>query len=185
MSHVNVFVLGTGRCGSVTFATACRHFTNFSVGHESRARLVGPDRLAFPDQHIEVDNRLSWHLGSIGCRFEDDRTFYVHLVRDRAAVIDSFERRWDSPFRASIIRAFAHGIVMRSSDWDDHDRRAVCEAYVTTVEENIREFLAGRDWIEIAIESATDDFPSFADRIGALGDIDAARAEFAVRHNAS
>lgn len=56
---MNVFVLNSGRCGSTTFIAACRHITNYSSGHESRATLIGEERLAYPTQHIEADNRLS------------------------------------------------------------------------------------------------------------------------------
>lgn len=182
---MNVFVLGTGRCGSVGFATACGHLSNYTSAHESLSGLAGSDRLDYPDGHIEIDNRLSWFLGSLARQFPDDETFYVHLRRDRQAVVSSFMQRWDSPFRASIIRAFAHGIVMRREDWSDEDVRIVCESYVTTVDDNVAEFLRTRRSMEIWIESAIDDFPGFADRIGATGDLDAAVAELSVRHNAS
>ena len=54
-----------------------------------------------------------------------------------------------------------------------------------TVDDNIAEFLRTRRSMEIWIESAPDAFPTFAERIGASGDIDAAIAEFGIRHNAS
>lgn len=182
---MNIFVLGTGRCGSVTFARACDHFTNYTSGHETLARLVGEDRLDYPPDHIEIDNRLSWFLGPLGARFADDTTLYVHLIREHDAVVDSFVRRWDSPFRASIIRAFGHGIVMRTSDWHDDEIRTVCETYVSTVNDNIREFLRHRDSIEVDIADGASMLPLIADRIGAIGDIEAALSEFTVHHNAS
>jgi hypothetical protein len=182
---MNVFVLGTGRCGSVTFARACGHFTNYTSGHETRARLVGDERLNYPPDHIEVDNRLSWFLGPLAARFPDETTLYVHLVRDHDAVVDSFARRWDSPFRASIIRAFGHGIVMRTSDWPEDEIRGVCSTYVSTVNDNIREFLRHRDAVEVDIANGIEMLPRIADRIGAAGDIEAALAELAVHHNAS
>ena len=181
----NVFVLGTGRCGSVAFAEACAHLSNFTSGHETRARLVGSDRLDYPQQHIEVDHRLSWFVGPLTQRFDDRQTLYVHLLRDRDSVVDSWVRRWDSPFRASLIRAFGHGIVMRTEDWTDTDIRTVCEAYVDTVRANVDEFISRRDGIRIAIEDCDTEFPHFAHRIGASGDLDAAIAEFGRRHNAS
>jgi hypothetical protein len=60
---MNVFVLTTGRSGSLTFAEACRRITNYTTGHETRVGRVGPERLAYPDRHIEVDHRLAWFLG--------------------------------------------------------------------------------------------------------------------------
>lgn len=185
MLGVNVFVLGTGRCGSVAFAAACAHLENFTTGHESRARLIGSDRLDYPDGHIEVDNRLSWFLGSLADRFGHGDVRYVHLVRDESAVVDSFVRRWDSPFRASIIRAFGHGIVMRTDDWADSDIRAVCECYVRTVKANIDHFIRQHGGVRCDIEACPDEFEQLVRTFGAEGDFDAARAEFGKGHNAT
>ncbi|MEJ1383421.1 MAG: hypothetical protein RPV21_03475, partial [Candidatus Sedimenticola sp. (ex Thyasira tokunagai)] len=62
---MNIFILNTGRCGSTTFIEACRHITNYSAAHESRIQLIGDRRLAYPQNHIEADNRLSWLLGRL------------------------------------------------------------------------------------------------------------------------
>lgn len=178
-------MLGTGRCGSLSFARACEHFSNYTVGHESRARLAGEDRLTFADQHVEVDNRLSWFLGPLGDRYDGYDTFWVHLTRPRDAVVDSFLRRWDSDFRANIIRAFAHGILMRTEDWDAELRRVVVQTYVDTVSSNIREFLKKRPSIQIELDDAESKFKEFADRINAKCSIDDATSEFKQFHNAS
>lgn len=62
----NVFVLCTGRCGSTTlFAQACQHIENYTASHESKIFLLGDKRLEYSQNHIEVDNRLSWFLGSL------------------------------------------------------------------------------------------------------------------------
>ena len=81
----NVFVLCTGRCGSTTLVEACGHLSNWTSGHETRTHLLGPARLAYPDGHIEADNRLSWLLGRLDEAF-GDRAAYVHLTRDPEAV---------------------------------------------------------------------------------------------------
>lgn len=81
LKYPNVFVLCTGRCGSVTFAQAASHVTNASVGHETRSHMVGAARMAYPIGHIEVDNRLSWTLGRLDQAFGRD-AFYVHLLRN-------------------------------------------------------------------------------------------------------
>ena len=47
----NIFVLCTGRCGSVTFSKACKHITNYTSGHETRIKKLD-DRLDFPSFHI-------------------------------------------------------------------------------------------------------------------------------------
>lgn len=182
---MNVFVLCTGRCGSMTFVEACGHVTNFTAGHETRAAKIGPARFAYPAGHIEVDNRLSWHLGGLGAAYDGSDVLYVHLRRDPEAVARSFLKRWDSGFRASIIRAFGHGIVQRAKEWPEHRRLDVCRHYVDTVTANIDEFLSGRPSLTVDLQTVEPDFAGFLDRIGAEGDRSAALAEWKVRHNAS
>jgi hypothetical protein len=87
---VRIFVLTTGRSGSLTFAKACGHASNFTAAHESRIDLID-GRLDYPDQHIEVDNRLAWMLGPLHAAHPDAR--YVHLTRDAATTARSFARR--------------------------------------------------------------------------------------------
>lgn len=181
----NVFVLGTGRCGTVTFARACDHIDGFTVGHESRTQRIAEDRFAYPPEHIEVDNRLSWFLGDLGERWSSSTTLFVHLRRDRDAVVRSLERRWDSPFRASITRAFGHGIVMRSADWPREDRRRVCEFYVDTVNKNIAQFTRHRHSMDIELEHLHEQFAQFVARLGATADMEGALREISTRHNAS
>ena len=183
--RMRVFVLGTGRCGTTTFIRACEHLDEFTAGHETRARQVAENRFDYPDQHIEADNRLSWMLGSLGRRFDDTDVLYVHLRRDREEVIRSFQRRWHTGHRASIIKAFAHGIVMRSSDWPENDITRVCGHYVDVVTANIDDFLRDRPSIELWLHELHEGFPEFAHRIGATGDLPAAVRELGTRHNAS
>ena len=78
---MNVFVLSTGRCGSTTFIKACSHITNYSSAHESLSTRTGKQRLNYPENHIEADNRLSWLLGRLDNTYGDD-AFYVHLNRN-------------------------------------------------------------------------------------------------------
>ncbi|WP_198406050.1 hypothetical protein [Parathermosynechococcus lividus] len=131
---MNVFVLCTGRCGSVTFAKACSYMTNFTSAHESRTFLLGGDRLAYPDQHIEVDNRLSWFLGRLD-RAYGDRAFYVHLRRDAASVARSYRERYG----IWIMKAYREGILLNLPA--NADPLAVCLDYCDTVNSNIEFFL--------------------------------------------
>jgi hypothetical protein len=181
----NIFVLCTGRCGSLTFTRACTHLDNYTSGHETRSRLFGPERLDYPDRHIEVDNRLSWYLGRLAERYDGTGVKYVHLLRDPEEVAQSHLARWDSPFRASSIRAFGHGIIMGVRDWTEEERLEVSRDYVATVTANIKEFLRGRDAMTVHLATAKSDFPSFLDWIGAEGDLDAAIGEWEIRHNES
>jgi hypothetical protein len=160
--------------------------------------LIGDARFAYPDDHIEVDNRLSWFTGELAERFPDAR--YVHLVRDPAATADSYLERWPRPPAsrrerlrkawasrapgALLLPAFANGIVMRWTKWPEQERRAVSEFMIQTINANIREFLRGRDHLTVELESAADSFRTFWDWIGATGDEEAALREWDVRHHA-
>jgi hypothetical protein len=182
---VRVFILNTGRCGSTTIIRACEHLTNYTAGHETRARAIGDGRLRYPDRHVEADNRLSWFLGDLGERFGDE-PLYVHLRRDPELVAASYLRRWRSPYVSSMVRAFAHGLVIHNKQWPEADRLDVCRFYVRTVTKNIEAFLADKtNTMTVWLEDATTWFPTLWDRIGGEGDLDAAMSEFGVRHNAS
>lgn len=176
-------MLSTGRSGTTTFIEACKHATNFTAGHETLADQVGKARFDYPDQHIEADNRLSWFLGALDETYGDG-PLYVHLLRDREATADSFLRRWDYRWRGGVIEAFAHALVMHAPDWAEGDRADVCRWYVDTVNANIRLFLRDKRHLTVRLEDAASQFPDFWHTIGGEGDLDAAVAELAVRHNA-
>jgi hypothetical protein len=176
---VNIFVLCTGRCGSVTFAKACAHITNFTSAHESRVNRLGDERLAYPDAHIEVDNRLSWFLGRLDEKYGDS-AFYVHLTRDPEATAQSFNRRWH--LRSSIMRAYAEQICMTSPK----DPLAMCRDYVSTVNSNIRAFLKGKPKAcHVRMEAIHQDFSRFWALSNAEGELTKALAEWATSYNKS
>ena len=176
---MNVFVLCTGRCGSVTFARASGHATNFSAGHETRSGVVGDGRMAYPPRHIEADNRLSWMLGRLERAYGDD-AFYVHLRRDAEATARSLLKRYGR----GIIRAYQAAILLDCPD--DADPMEVCLDYCHTVNSNIEHFLGNKSRVmTVRLESARDDFQDFWRAIGATGDLSAALGEFDVKHNAS
>lgn len=181
----NVFVLGTGRCGTTTFIRACEHLNNFTAGHETRAGSTGLDRFHYPSHHIEADNRLSWLLGQLESHFGYEQ-LYVHLKRDPEKVPQSFAARCERPYQANMIRAFAHGILMRSKRWPTDTRLKVCRFYVETVTTNIEVFLRDKsNPMSVWLEEASSWWPQFWDRIAGSGDASAAMQEFKVRHNAS
>lgn len=177
---MNVFVLNTGRCGSMTFVAACRHITNYSAGHETRVQLLGSERLAYPKNHIEADNRLSWLLGRLDVTYGDDAC-YVHLGREREAVVASFARRAEF----GIMKAYREGILLHEGN-DGVSAQEMAQDYIETVEANITQFLANKSrTMRFNLESAKQDFRAFWDLIGARGDLELALDEWDVRHNAS
>jgi hypothetical protein len=178
----NVFVLCTGRCGSTTLARACGHLANFTCGHETRTHLIGAARLAYPPRHIEIDNRLSWFLGRLE-RDWGDNAHYVHLTRDPEAVAQSFARRAGQ----GILLAYRTSIVSRSRSLAPRTPTiGFCRDYVDTVTANIAAFLRTKTHVrQMRLETMAGDFAGFCDWIGAEGDLDAARKELHIRHNAS
>ena len=175
---MNVFVLCTGRSGSTTFHRACQHITNYTCTHELNTSEVGGARFAYPENHIEVDNRLSWLLGRLDEAF-GNRAFYVHLMRDEEMTAKSFHKRWAG--RHSIIKAYGEGVLVRPDQTE-----ALCLDYCRTVNANISYFLRDKmRTMTFHLEEAPERFPIFWEEIGAVGNLGKALKEFEVRHNPS
>jgi hypothetical protein len=153
--------------------------TSHTAGHETRVGLVGEERLAYPPDHIEADNRLSWLLGRLGDRFGEE-AHYVHLTRDPTATAQSFVARYGR----GIMRAYRTGIIHRAPA--DTEPLEMALDYVRTVDRNIAAFLRDKPHaMVVRLEHAKDDFRAFWEWIGATGDLDAALAEWDVRHDAT
>ena len=181
---MNVFVLCTGRNGSVTFIKACENIDNFTAGHETRSRVIGKDALDYPENHIEADNRLSWNLGNLDNEY-GDTAFYVHLKRDRDKTAKSFYNRFN--YRGSIVKSFSEGIKITPPELLDKEGKLnVCYNYIDVVTANIEHFLADKSHkMEMNIENIETDFKLFWDRVNAQGDINIALKEFSIQHNSS
>ncbi len=85
---MRVFVLGTGRCGSKTFTKACQLVQGMTATHESQAHTMN---LSYPDNHIEVDPHLVWHLGPLSEKYPN--AVWVHLNRNESDNVRSLSRR--------------------------------------------------------------------------------------------
>jgi hypothetical protein len=176
---MNIFVLNTGRCGSSTFIKACQHISNYSAGHETRSRLIGDQRLAYPQSHIEADNRLSWFLGRLDQSYGDN-ALYVHLTRDKSATTESFVRR----AHFGIMQAYTEGVLMGGAG--EQTAEALAADYIDTIEANIRLFLKDKsNTMHFRLEQAKVDFPLFWERIAAEGDLQQAMSEWDYKYNAS
>jgi hypothetical protein len=176
---MNIFILNTGRCGSTTFIKACQHITNFSAAHESLASQAGFKRLAYPDQHIEADNRLSWFLGRLDEKYSND-AFYVHLKRTKKNTVDSFSRRENF----GIMKAYKEGILLGYDNKLPADE--IAADYIHTVESNIQLFLKDKTKkIEFTLENAGKDFKIFWEKISAEGNLSKALKEWNINYNKS
>jgi hypothetical protein len=166
---VRVFVLCTGRCGSVTLSKALESATNYTVGHETRWGHVLPHRIEYPDDHIEIDNRLAWMLGSLGERYP--RAIYIHLIRDRIKVARSFNRRWSNATMRAF-RALA----------DLPEGPATAMDYVNMVNSNIGYFM--KDKQSMTLELGSDEgFEKMWKMIEAEGDMHRALGLWNYVHN--
>ena len=176
---MNIFILNTGRCGSTTFIKACEHITNFSSAHESLSNKIGVERLAYPNQHIEADNRLSWLLGRLDSIYGND-AFYVHLNRNKQKTINSFSKREDY----GIMKAYKEGILLGGES--EQTALQIAQDYIETTEYNIEFFLKDKtNKMLFSLENAVHDFEIFYNKIAAKGDLQAALNEFTINHNAS
>ena len=176
---MNIFVLSTGRCGSTTFSKACQHIINYTAAHESRLPLLGKQRLAYPENHIESDNRLCWILGRLDLTYGND-AFYVHLSRDKQKTAVSYARRTEF----GIMKAYREGILLGGEkSQTDMD---IALDYIETIETNIQLFLKDKtNTMPFHLENAKHDFKLFWERIGAEGDFQKALKEWDTIYNAS
>ena len=177
---MNGFILNTGRCGSTTFIKACEHFDNYSSGHETLIKQVRHQRLSYPKNHIEADNRLSWFLGRLDDQYGDN-AFYVHLTRDIDLTVNSFIKRMDF----GIMKAYKEGILMHSSKTTVPNEE-IARDYVDTTNRNINLFLKDKTKkMNFMVESANQNFSEFMARINAKGELQLALDEWSTRHNES
>jgi len=181
---MNIFILCTGRCGSMSISRACKDLENFSSGHETRISKLGVERLNFPSNHIEADNRLSWFLGRLDAKYGND-AFYVHMTRDPIETAKSYNRRWYHV--GSIVRSYTEGILTKPLQLvSSNDLLKYSEDYCTTVNENIVHFLKDKDKkCVIRLENLESDFLKFWDLIEAKGNKSKALEALNQKHNKS
>ncbi len=174
-------MLTTGRAASKTFAHACQFIDGMTSAHESNCGQI-LSRLDYPDNHIEVDNRLVWFLGGLDKRYQDRDTYYVYLTRDNDKIVESYLSRWH--LSVSIVRAFYHGVLMIPKKPDIATARESCRLFVQTVDENICYFLANRsNWSHVSVENLEQDFFKFLEKAGLSGNRQALSKAISNVHN--
>jgi hypothetical protein len=170
---MRVFILCTGRSGSTTIIKACKSITNYTCGHETLAHKLGDARFDYPDNHVEADNRLSWFLGILDKKYGDG-AIYVHLIREKDKVVESYNKRWKS--RLTIVKAFTEGILMTPIEkLDEKSRLTVCSDYYDAVNSNIELFLKDKTKkITINLKDVNAGFGEMWSLMGAQGNWDKA-----------
>jgi hypothetical protein len=174
---MRVFILSTGRCGSVTIERAFSHARNYTTGHESKINSFY-DPLEYPDWHIESDNRLAWFLGELERAYPEAR--YIHLLRNQDEYVASIKAT-GIDYGGSILRAFG-GILQNPGGVRANTRRAAARLWALT-NTNIEVFLKDKPHETVWLHELSDRFPALWQFVGAEGDLDAALAETRVRHN--
>jgi hypothetical protein len=178
---MNVFVLCTGRCGSLTFSKACNHIKNYTSSHESNLYLFGNKRLIYPENHIEIDNRLSWFLGELD-KIYGDNAYYVHLIRDTVDVAKSYLKRWDG----GIMRAYRDGIILEIEKNGDYNKLELAISMCNTINNNIELFLKDKTKkMKIDLKESKSKFIDFCSDIKAEINITNAISEFDIKYNSS
>jgi hypothetical protein len=177
----NIFVLNTGRCGSTTFAKACKHIINYTSAHESQSSLIGDSRLNYPPSHIEVDNNLSWMLGSLDERYGNE-AFYVHLEREKGKVVASCNQLWGHSFNNL---KFFTGLLGNVPELlSDSNKLTVTTQFIDGITSSINLFLRDKtNMVRVDIDDPKKTFTEFWQLIEAEGDLEKALSEFDVRHN--
>jgi len=171
----NIFILSSGRTASTTFTKACSYISNYSSAHESRVGCSSSCRVDFPENHIEIDNRLTWFLSQLNCKYQDD-AYYVHLIRDKEAIAKSYLERWH--LNESIVKAYGHGVLMKPNI-HVKDRFSICLDYVDYVEDTITNFLRDKSKVmTVNVFELKDKFPEFYHWIGAEGDLESCCNQF-------
>ena len=171
---MRVFVLSPQRCGSVSLSAACKHITNFTSGHETRTELA----IKYPNDHIEIDNRLAFFLGRLEKNYGDN-AYYVYLKRDPKKVANSCLNRYNW----GIMRGYHKRILLFKPNSTKFE---ICMDYVKTVNTNIELFLKNKtNKIEVHVENFEEDFKKFWDFIDAEGNQNIAISELTKKHNTS
>lgn len=134
---MNVFLLSPGRTATTTLAHAFSYVDGYTSSHESRTKYLSDDRVDYPSNHIECDNRLSWFLPRLSKKYAASGVL-VSVLRDKNLIAKSYDQRWEN---INIMKAYSQGILRR--DLSDNNF-SVCVDYVCNIYEQINYF--SKDW---------------------------------------
>lgn len=171
----NVFILCAGRTASTSFYNACSHISNYSCAHESTAQLLGKDKISYPENHIEIDNRLAWFTAQLDNNYGDN-SYYVYLTRDKQQIAKSYLERWH--LNESIVKAYGHGVLMKPKITKE-ERFDICLDYVDHVDKTIIYFLENKkNVMVIDVSDLKEKFTHFFNWIEGKGNISCCLEEF-------
>lgn len=170
---MRVFVIGTGRCGTVSFREACRHIENFSDGHESRCGL-----LEYPDNHIEVNPQARGLVKHLAQKYPEAR--WVHLIRDPETCIPSLAAmgrgiimEYYGRINPSVQISPSNGDIAYRFYWQEND----------LIEVQLEHLVPPAQRMKIRLETVREQWRTFWDWIGARGDFAASLASWDTPRN--
>lgn len=132
---MNVFVIGTGRCGTLTFSKASKFFEGFTAAHESKTKN---NNLVYMDNHIESDPHLFWHLPNLIRQYP--KAIYVHLVREKTACVKSLSKRPS---------LYNYAAISEMTSKAQTDLKKIASKYYDFINGFIENFFVGRKEIYI------------------------------------
>ena len=175
---MNIFVLCTGRSGSVSLYKICKHIENYTSDHESRKSLD----FSYNENHIEIDNRLCWFLGRLDQTYGDN-AIYVHLKRDKNKIAESYSKRFY--YKRGISMGYKYNLL-RTKQRSEKNDLEICKDMIETMESNISLFLKDKTkTLEINLETFKEDISKFWNYINAKGNLENALKELDTIHNPS
>lgn len=169
---MKILATGTGRCGTHTFAAACRHMTNYRVRLEAHMADGGP---VCPEPQT-IDVSAAAHIQVAALRREHPDLLVVHLIRERAACVRSLSQ-FRLPSGEHVIDVW--GSVYLGGAPSDRTRAA--EIYY----DSVMAMLDATFPVRVFLRRGKEMFRKLWGDVGATGDLNAALAEWDIKHFAS
>lgn len=170
---MRVFVVGTGRCGTVSFREACRYIENYTSGHETISH-----ELEYPDQYIEVNPHFHARLHTLIYKYPD--ALWVHLIRRYDVCVESLAAMDDGQVMLSLGR-------MYPSIYPAHDALEIASLFYHDINLRINRSLCSMvspdRRMAIHLETVKHQWKTFWDWIHAEGDYQASLASWDTPHN--
>ncbi len=169
---MRIFVVGTGRCGTVTFHHACMHIDNFISGHESFSKQLFENDFVIPDGRIEVDPHFAHFLPVLIKKYPEAK--WVHLVRERIKCVESIAKT----------NGLKHYVKLVSMNNDVSMIKAAGMFY-DVVNANISKWMMDCNHIEMHLENLTNEWDGFWNWIGAKGNFKSSVEQLSINYNNS
>lgn len=115
---MNVFFISPGRTATTTFANAFQCIEGYTSLHESQVQRLGEDRIAYPENHLEFDNRLVFFLADLTQKYATSGGVLVIVHRDHHLVAKSYNQRWS---KINIMKAWSQGVHLRDLSQNTFD----------------------------------------------------------------